>query len=152
LRPLLPVAKSSPARGRSDADVPEDGVPQTAYELLLKSLFEDSAQKRELILRRALDVAPDYLRARIELAQLYRETGQTEKATSTLARIATRDRELAAQAENLSAEIELEQGRSEVVESTLRRSLATRETARAHLLLARIALSRGDRDAARRSL
>ena len=141
--------QTSPAGG---SPAPEDGAPQTAYEFLLKSYFEDVPQRREVLLRRALDIAPDYLRAQVELAQVYADSGQSEKAAGVLSRISTRDRGLAAQAENLLAEIEIARARTSSAESALRRSLASKETARAHLLLAKIALARADRAAARSEL
>ncbi len=132
----------------ADAPAAEDGVPQAAYESLLKSFLEDSPDKRERLLRRALDLAPQYLRAKIELAQLYRDSDQVDKAITTLSNLATRDRSLASEGENLLAELELERGHAEAAEAALRRSLALSETARAHLLLARLAAARGDRGAA----
>ena len=69
-----------------------------------------------------------------------------------LTNLATRDRRLAAEGENLLAEIEIDQGHPAAAESALRRSLALTDSARAHLLSARLALSRGDLSAARNEL
>jgi hypothetical protein len=42
LQASLPVARSCPSRPSA-----EDGVPQGAYEMVLKSFLEDAAPKRE---------------------------------------------------------------------------------------------------------
>ena len=141
LCPSLPPGAPALAAGSAE----EDGVPQAAYESLLKSLLEDSPDKREKLLRRSLDLAPSYLRAKIELAQIYRESGRLPKAVQTLSSLATRDRALAADGENLLADIEIEQEHTAAAEAALRRSLAFQETARAHLLMARLAILGGDR-------
>ena len=153
------VRRALPPPAGGTAEIPagaggsaEDGAPQPAYEFLLKSWFEDEPKKKEFLLRRALDIAPDYLRAQIEIALLYQDGGQIDKAAGSLARIVTRDRGLAAEAERLLAEIEMQRDHPEEAESALRRSLASKETARAHLLLARIALARSDRTLARTEL
>ena len=140
LRPHLPLHGARPASAVS----PEDGVPQAAYETLIKSHLEDFPETREKLLRRTIEIAPGYLRARIELAELYRSAGKLEKAAETLSNLATTDASLAAAAQNLLAEIEMDLGHSERAEDSLRRSLSLRDTARAHLLLARLALQRGD--------
>ena len=55
------------------------------------------------------------------------------------------DAELAAAGETLLGEIELDMGRSANAEATIRKSLALKETARAHLVLAKLAAARRDR-------
>lgn len=123
----------------------EDGVPQAAYELLLRTYYEDAPDKRERMLRRTLELAPDYLRAKMELAQIYRESNQLAKGAETLSTIVTRDPGLASEAETLLAEIHLEMGRAGEAEAAVRRALNVRESARAHLVLAKLAAARGDR-------
>src|SRR5206468_12081766 len=91
VRSSLPAPASARARPAPSEGAPEDGVPQSAYELLLKSLFEDSFDKKERLLRHALSAAPSYLRAKIALAGLYRDNDQDEKAAAALSPIATRD-------------------------------------------------------------
>lgn len=152
IRSSLVAIPASAASNGAFAGAPEDGAPQSAYEFFLKSLFEDSLKKKEFLLRRALDLSPDYLRAQLELAQVYRDSGQIDKAAGALARTVTRDRLLAADAQNLLAEIEIERGHPQAAESALRSSLASIETARAHRLFARIAITRQDRALARSEL
>jgi tetratricopeptide (TPR) repeat protein len=152
LRSQLPGGKAPADGGGRDPNPPEDGVTQQGYEYVLKSFYEDAPLKRESYLKRAVEVAPGYLRASIELARLYRETEQLDKAAAALGRIVTRNAILAADAESLLAEIEMERERPQAAEDALRRSLNTHETARAHLLLARLALARADLEAARREM
>lgn len=152
VRPALSRTAGVRARTGTGDAAPEDGTPQPAYEYLLKSFFEEAPPKREQLLRRALDLAPDYLRAQVEVAQVYLDSGQADKAAGALSRVVTRDRGLAAQAENLLAEIELQRNHPQAAESALRRSLASQETVRAHLLLARMAVRRADRGLARSEL
>jgi tetratricopeptide (TPR) repeat protein len=147
LQSSLPVARSCAA-----APSAEDGVPQAAYEMLLKSYLEDAPAKREKFLKRALELAPDYLRARIELALLYREQNALPKASTILSNIVTRNPALAAQAQNLLGENELDLQHAAAAEAALRRSLVLQETARAHLLLGKLALARNDLESATREL
>lgn len=147
LQASLPVSKACPGSAAA-----EDGVPQASYEMLLKSFLEDAPDKREKMLKRALDLAPDYLRAKIELAMLYREQNALPRASAVLANVATRDAALAAEAQNLLGENELDLQHTAAAESALRRSLQLRETARAHLLLGKIAISRADTVTAAREL
>ena len=143
----LPVARSC-----ASVPSPEDGIPQAAYEMLLKSFLEDAAPKRERLLKRALELAPEYLRARIELAVLYRSQNDLPKASAILSNIATRNPRLGAEAQNLLGENELDMQRTAAAETALRRSLMLYETARAHLLLGKLAIARNDLATAEREL
>jgi TolB-like protein len=143
IRPSLPRPPAGAAAQGGSAE--EDGVPQAAYESLLRSFIEDAPEKREKLLRHSLELAPSYLRAKIELAEIYQESNQLQLAAQVLSSLATRDRALAAEGENLLAEIEIEQEHASAAEAALRRSLAMKETSRAHLLMAKLALARGDR-------
>ena len=147
LQASLPVARSC-ASGPSA----EDGVPQAAYEMLLKSFLEDADAKREKFLKRALELAPDYLRAKIELAVLYREQNLLPKASAILSNIVTRNPRLAAEAQSLLGENELDLQHTSAAEAALRRSLVLHETARAHLLLGKLAIARNDLATATREL
>lgn len=147
LQPSLPVARTC-----APGPVAEDGVPQASYEMLLKSFLEDAPAKREKFLKRALELAPDYLRARIELAILYRSQNALPRASAILGSIATRNPALAAEAQNLLGENELDQQHTAAAETALRRSLVMYETARAHLLLGKLALARNDMESATREL
>jgi len=147
LQTSLPVARAC-----SSGPSAEDGVPQAAYEMLLKSFLEDAAPKRERFLKRALELAPDYLRAKIELAVLYRSQNDLPKASAILSNIATRDSRLGAEAQNLLGENELDMQHTAAAETALRRSLQLYETARAHLLLGKLAIARNDLGTAEREL
>lgn len=151
-RAVVSILPAPDRKAQADPPIPEDGVPQAAYEALIKSYLEDAADKRERFLKRALEVAPNYLRAKIELAQLYRAGGQFDKATQILTNMATTDRPLAASGETLLAAIALDQGHGIEAEAAIRRSIALGDSVDARLLLGQLALARGDRAGARAEL
>ena len=116
-----------------------------AYEARVKSLLEEDPDKQARYLTRALQADQDYLRARLEMAMLLRDSGRLEEALTTLnARPLRGDPDLAAQAERLAGELHLEAGRPTPAIDALRRSLRWHDEAATHLALARALAARGD--------
>jgi len=127
-----------PTPPASEADAP-------AYEARIKALLEEDPEKRSKYLLRAVEVDPDYFRARLDLAILQREAGEPGKALATLrAKPFRGDPTLSAQAERIAGEINLEAGDLTPAIEALRRSLSLKDDCSTHLTLARALIGRGD--------
>lgn len=127
--PMSPAGETNPA----------------AYEARSKSLLEEDADKRILLLERAVEADPAYLRARLELALELAQTGETRAALQRLTE--TRldgDPPLLFRAEQLAGTLFLEAGEPTAAVDALRRSLRWQDEATTHILLARALIARGD--------
>ncbi len=116
-----------------------------AYEARMRGLTEEDPARRAGLLERAVEIAPDYLRARIELADAYGDAGSNEKALLSLSRAPlTGPAPLVAEAEALQGALALESGLLTPAIDAFRRSLRQQEDADIRLLLARTLIRRGD--------
>ncbi len=144
-----------PARNLADAadDAGAGGAfPLVAYENYIRGLIEPVPGRQQSLLRKALEQSPGYPKACFHLGRILLKAGKAREAEGILRKALEEPVPYSAQHHALLGAIALEAGRAEEAETEARKSLSVEETAEARILLARIALSRGDPEAARSEL
>jgi hypothetical protein len=126
-----------------DSDAGHD-FPLVAYENYVRGLIEPSAPKQITFLRKAVQQSPGYPKACFQLARVLARGGKRGEAEGVLKGISGEPVPYVAEFHALSGELALDAGRLTDAEAQARASLSARETAEAHLLLARIAHSNSD--------
>jgi hypothetical protein len=118
--------------------------PLVAYENYIRGMIDPSVGKQIGYLRKAIELSPGYPKASFQLARLLARSGKKEEAESVLKGIAGEPAPYAADYHAFKGGLALDGGKLTEAEDEARKSLSLRETAAAHVLLARIARAQAD--------
>jgi len=130
----------------SHADNSDTGgsFPLVAYESYIRGLIDPAAAKQVTYFRKAIQLSPGYPKACFQLARLLARAGKRAEAEGVLKGITGEPDPFTAEYYALWGNLDLDAGRLSEAEDKARRSVAARETAEAHVLLARIARAHAD--------
>jgi hypothetical protein len=130
----------------SHADNADSGgaFPLVAYESYIRGLIDPSAAKQVSYLRKATEQFPGYPKATFQLARILVHSGKRGEAEGVLKGIAGEPDPYAAEYHSLKGTLDLDAGRLSEAEAQARLSIAARDTAEVHVLLARIARAQAD--------
>jgi len=115
-------------------------VGPQAFESYVRGRIAEDLTLEEVYLRKAVELAPDYLEARCYLALVLRETGRVSEASQILEGLSRASFSRSYLVLASLAEIRLEEGRLKEAWSLFMRSLKAGESPEAHLGLARLYL------------
>lgn len=108
-----------------------------AYELFIKSLMEDSNEKKEQSLKQALQISPNFSRAIVSLGRLYFDNLELDHAEQILKSIENERSKYGAEACMMIGEIYLERKDYQKAVRMIKKAISYGGSGKSHLLLAK---------------